>query len=160
MINILGFIMGNLEYSPEDRLNDILDKILEYGIDSISINETNFLDSYPDGEYEKLHTDMLYSDIIYEDEEGLFKFELETIKTHIDEIHYVGKIYVPDMTIGGELYKGILTGRIINYKKNNINVPHFYKGDYDIFDYCDGIEIELDDFIDSVVDDIKGNSYL
>ena len=36
----------NSNYGPQDRLNDILEKILHFGQDSLSDMEVDFLDSF------------------------------------------------------------------------------------------------------------------
>ena len=153
-------------YSTQERVNDILDKISKYGIQSITKLEKEFLDAYKSGEEEEIHNKIAKeeSESIFEDDNNLFRFEFESEETFNGETHYIGTIYVPDLTLSnGKKVKGRLTGRIIAYK-NGTNSPEFYSvvkdsmthENYEIFDFCNGIEYELDNFIDYVIMELNG----
>ena len=77
-------------------------------------------------------------------------------------------MYVPDLTWeDGSRIDGRLEGRIINYGDGKISPDFetFVKDpktgkdvSYDIFEFCNGLEYELDSFLDYVVNEIK-NQY-
>lgn len=152
-------------FSSQERLDEILDKISKYGIDSISSDEKDFLDSHKENNQEELHKKLKYreSEIIFEDDYNRFRFELSDIKNYGDEIHISGILYTPDINFeNGSKIEGRLQGKIIVYSNNNISVE-FYKNIkqknrelvYDIFDFIEGLEYEFDSFIDYIVDEIK-----
>jgi hypothetical protein len=152
-------------YSTQERVNDILDKISKYGILSITKLEKEFLDAHKSGEEEEIHNKITKeeSETIFEDDNNLFRFEFESEETFNGETHYIGTIYVPDLILSnGKKIKGRLSGRIIAYK-NGTNSPEFYSSlkdsmtheNYEIFDFCNGIEYELDNFIDYVISELN-----
>ena len=152
-------------YSTQERVNDILDKISKYGISSITKLEKEFLDSHSIGKEEEVHSKITKeeSETVFEDDGELFKFEFDHSEQYDNEIHYIGTIYVPDLILpNGKKIEGRLSGRIISYK-NGTNSPDFYSNikdsmthdNYEIFDFCNGIEYELDNFIDYVISELS-----
>lgn len=152
-------------YSTQERVNDILDKISKYGISSITKLEKEFLDAHSLGNEEEIHNKIAKeeSETVFEDDNGIFKFEFEYSEHYDDEVHYIGTIYVPDLTLpNGKIIEGRLGGRIISYK-NGTNSPDFYSNikdtmthdNYEIFDFCNGLEYELDNFIDYVIGELS-----
>jgi hypothetical protein len=147
-------------YTSKERVDDILDKISKYGINSISLLEKEFLDAHITGKEEEIHDKIIKkeSETIFEDDFGYFKFEYQEKEDHGDEIHYIGILYVPDLKLkNGKKIEGRLEGRIISISGNTI--PNFnYKLDdetyYDVFEFCDGLEYELDSFLDYVADEL------
>ena len=55
--------------------------------------------------------------------------------------------------------EGCLVGRIVRYD-NGMTFPDFDKDGYDIFEFCNGLEYELDSFIDYVIDEIEEKTNL
>ena len=95
------------------------------------------------------------SETIFEDDMGYFKFEFESFESFEDEKHYIGKLYVPDLELpNGKRVEGCLDGRIIRYD-TGMTLPDFDKDGYDIFEFCNGLEYELDSFIDYVIEEIE-----
>jgi hypothetical protein len=148
-------------YSSQERLNDILDKISTYGINTLSIDEKEFLDAHSNNKETEVHNKLIFkeNETVFEDDYGLFKFEhLETIEFD-DEIHYIGTLYVPELKkSNGSSIKGILIGKIVVYKSDNdeVSVIDFEtENGIDVFEFCNGIEYELDNFIDYVVNELK-----
>lgn len=143
-------------YTTQERQNDILDKITKYGIDSLTPLEKEFLDAYSMNKESETHDKIKYleNEKIFEDESGRFKFEYKETEEYEDEIHHLGTIYVPSMDIDGEKMEGRLEGRIIRYR-NGSTALEFEKGEYDVFDYCEGLEYELDNFIDYVCGELE-----
>ena len=148
-------------YTSVERTDDILDKISRYGIKSISALEKEFLDAYKAGEQEELHSKLAKSEgeNTYEDDNGYFKFEFDSSEDYGDEIHYIGTLYTPELSLGaGKKIEGRLTGRII-VSDNGSTALEFYSvakdprtlENYDVFEFCEGLEYELDSFIDYVV---------
>lgn len=140
-------------YTTAQRLDDILDKISKYGISSLRLDESEFLDSYKIGKEDEFHDRIKFkeSEIIFEDE--YFKFELDKIIYLENNTQYLGTLYVPELIYHNKKIDGRLSGKIIAYNSGQ-NVPDFeYVGSrvYDVFEFCTGMEYELDIFIDYVV---------
>jgi len=149
-------------YSTKERVDDILDKISKYGIGSITDLEKDFLDAHAQGDEEKIHKEIikLESERVFEDDQGYFKFELGEIKYFGDETHYIGIMYVPDLEFNnGKRIEGRLVGKIVCYKdgSNSLDFNSISKKryNYDIFEFCNGLEYELDSFIDYIIDELK-----
>ncbi len=152
-------------YSVQERTDDILDKISKYGIKSLTTLEIEFLDSNSFGKEKEVHDKIKYleNDQVFEDDSGLFKFEYRETEEYDDETHHIGTIYVPSLTLeNGKTIEGILEGRIIIYQNGEV-VPDFQKSikikgvedSYDIFEFCEGLEYELDNFLDYVAEELK-----
>jgi hypothetical protein len=146
-------------YTASERVDDILDKISKYGIKSLTKLEKDFLDSHSTGGQEEIHKIITKeeSERVFEDDSGRFKFEFEEIKDYVDEKHYIGKMYVPDLEFtNGSKIEGILSGRIIAFS-NGTTIPDFYsdKDNRDIFEFCEGLEHELDVFVDYIIEELK-----
>lgn len=152
-------------YSSKQRVDDILDKISKYGMGSLTPLEREFLDSYKSGTEEEVHDKILRTETgtIFEDDRGYFKFEFDSCEDYGDEVHYLGTLYVPDLEFeDGSIIEGRLSGRIVVYSQGQIS-PDFYSvqkdkksGDnYDVFEFCNGLEYELDSFLDYVISEIE-----
>jgi hypothetical protein len=155
--------MRYVGYSSKERVDDILDKISKYGILSITQLEKDFLDAHAKGTESEVHDRITKeeSEKVFEDDFGYFKFEYQKIENYSDEIHYIGILYTPDLELkNGEKIEGRIEGRIVVYDSGQI-LPDFYlvhKGKtYDIFEFCSGLEYELDSFLDYVIQEIKYN---
>ena len=152
-------------YTSKERVDDILDKISKYGIKSLTSLEKDFLDSHKSGQQEEFHGRLAKqeAETVFEDDMGYFKFEHEETEDYGDEIHYIGTLYVPDLELGNNMkVEGRLLGRIIVFKNGQAS-PDFYSiakdkesGDhYDVFEFCNGLEYELDSFIDYIVGELS-----
>jgi len=162
---IMKHLMKYEGFTSIDRTNEILDKISKYGLSSLTKSEKDFLDSFKSGEEENYHDRLSDSEgeSVFEDDNGLFKFEYESCDEYEDEVHYFGTLYVPDLEWkNGKKIEGRLEGRIVVYS-NGSTSPDFYsiesdpksKEHYDVFEFCDGLEYELDSFIDYVVSELE-----
>lgn len=148
----------------DEKINEILDKISRYGIESITSNERGFLDSFATEDEEIINTKLLglMSDYIIED--GYFKFELEDIVYADDGIEYIGTLYVPDLISedGDIIIEGNLKGKII-LENNGDYLLDFFKVvkingidvEYDVFEFCDGLEYEFDSFVDYLLQELE-----
>jgi hypothetical protein len=152
-------------YTSKERTDEILDKISKYGINSLTSLEKEFLDSHSIGKEEETHDKLSKSEseTVFEDDNGLFKFEFDSCEEYEDEIHYIGTLYVPDLEwSNGKRIEGRLEGRIVVYSNGQIS-PDFYSvqkyskshDNYDVFEFCNGLEYELDSFLDYVVGELK-----
>lgn len=154
-------------YTSSQRLDDILDKISKYGIKSLNKDEKEFLDSHGSENQEFLHKELSKKEMetIFEDDNRYFKFELQDIEKFYGETHYKGVLYVPDLTWpNGKTLEGRLEGSIISYENGQV-VPDFYSTvkdeegyEYDAFEFCNGLEYELDSFLDYVVGELSGKT--
>ena len=151
-------------YTTSQRVDDILDKISKYGVKSLSQLEKEFLDAHKSGGEEYFHKILIKkeSESVFEDNNGLFKFEFESITKKGDERHYNGIFTCPDLKINGKTIKGRLSGKIIHITDTGVVIPDFFyetnSDDYDIFDFCEGIEYELDSFVDYVASELENRN--
>lgn len=152
-------------YTPTDRQDDILDKISKMGINSLTKDEKKFLDSFKTGDEEEVHKKMLVSSIKpFVDDWNFFEFKLEDIINFGDKKVIKGLLSTPDLELNEDDYiEGELMGEIIVYKDGQISLnftkmekdPNSGKlVEWEVFDFCEGIEHELDSFIDYVVNEL------
>lgn len=143
-------------FSPTERADEILDKIKKYGINSLSKEERHFMDSHSTGSQEDVHKHLtkIENEVVFEDDNDYFKFELIDVKKIGDSCQLIGTFYVPDIEMkGGKVITGQLNGFITIHANGQIS-PDFSKEGYDIFDFCEGIEHELDNFVEYVVGEV------
>ena len=64
--------------------------------------------------------------------------------------------------VNNKQIEGRLEGRIVLYKETGQSSPDFYSiqkdhsgENYDVFEFCNGLEYELDNFIDYVVSELE-----
>jgi len=153
----MNHILRFESYSIGERLDDILDKISKYGIDHLTKLENEFLNSFKSGNEVETHDKIKYmeNEVIFEDTNGDFKFELKSSKKHKKSKHYYGTIYVPPIEINGKMIEGCLDGKIIEYRNGSKSLDFSSQDGRDIFEFCSGIEYELDNFIDYVISEIS-----
>lgn len=158
-------------FSAQERQDEILDKISKYGIASLTTDEKEFMDSWSEGKEEEVHKKLNYheNEIVFEDDSGLFKFEFKELEEYEDEKHIIGVIYVPDLVWdNGEKVEGRLEGKIVDFGGGRTS-PDFFATiknpktgeeiQLDVFDFCNGVEYELDSFIDYVVSEIENTEF-
>ena len=148
--------------TSQEKTDELLDKISKYGISSLTDHEKDFLDAVSSGDEEKVQNKMkiLSNDTFFED--GYFKFELDDIKYKKNGIQYIGTLYVPDLENPHKTIEGNLKGKIILYNNGSYSLDFFKivyeKGkevEYDIFEFCGGLEYELDNFIDYIIQELE-----
>jgi hypothetical protein len=152
----MNHLMRYEGYSSSERMDDVLDKISKYGISSLTQLEKEFLDSHKSGSEKESHDKISKeeSETIFEDD--YFKFEFETWEDYGDEQHFIGTLYVPDLELpDGKIIEGRLEGKIIKFENGNISPDFYSKDGYDAFEFCNGLEYELDSFIDYVIAKIE-----
>lgn len=92
----------------------------------------------------------------FTDDDGRFTFTLEEIEVYEDETHYVGVLECPDHTDGdGRTTLGFLHGSIVAYNNGQISPEFEHSEGLDVWDFCEGLEYELDNFLDYVVGELK-----
>ena len=162
---IMKHLMRYEGYTSKERVDDILDKISKYGIKSLTRLEKEFLDSHKFGREEEYHNKLSKSEseTVFVDDNGLFRFEFESCEDYGFETHYIGILYVPDLELpSGKILEGRLEGRIVVFENGGIS-PDFFsiqkdpltQDNYDVFEFCSGLEYELDSFLDYVVDELE-----
>jgi hypothetical protein len=115
-------------YSEQDRLDDILAKILKYGESSLTDLEKKFLQSWSTNTEKEVHQEIqkIETEQIFEDDHGYFKFEFKEWEDYEDEQHFIGTFYVPDLELeNGKKVVGILEGRIVKFENETVS-PDFY----------------------------------
>ena len=163
-MKIMKHLMRYEGYTTSQRVDDILDKISKYGMKSLSPLEKDFLDSHKLGKEEEIHKILTKeeSENVFEDDNGLFKFELESITNKGYERHYNGILTCQDLKINGKTIKGRLSGTIVHILSTGVIIPDFFyetnNENYDIFDFCEGNEYELDSFVDYVASELENRN--
>jgi len=89
-------------------------------------------------------------------EDGRFKFTLDKTLEEPSRTIYIGTISVPNLVIKNRIVSGELKGCIIKFPNGEISLD-FETDDNDIFDFVNGLEYELDLFIDQIVNVLKNN---
>lgn len=152
-------------FSTQDRVDELLDKIKAKGINSLTDQEREFLDAFSKGQGEELHNKMNFAEneVTYEDDGPFpFKFIYREMEDYGDETYIYGTITVPDIEFEkGKRIDGEIDGKIVVFE-NGMIAPDFTKEHddiyYDIFEFCEGLEYELDNFLQYIVDDIEKNT--
>jgi len=163
-MKIMKHLMRYEGYTTSQRVDDILDKISKYGMKSLTQLEKDFLDAHKLGREEEIHKILTKeeSENVFEDDNGLFRFELQSISIHEYERHYNGILTCPDLKINGKTFKGRLSGTIIHVPATGVIIPDFFyetsNGNYDVFDFCEGNEYELDSFVDYVASELENRN--
>lgn len=149
-------------YSKKERVDDLLDKILKYGLESINKLEKDFLDAHAIGNEDEIHNIIIKeeSENLFEDLDDIFKFEYSHTEIKGMETHFYGILYVPDLEVGKNKYiSGILKGKIVLFNAGQ-TIPDFFhfvddETFYDVFEFCSGLEYELDNFLDYIISELK-----
>ena len=89
-----------------------------------------------------------------------FIFRFEKIQRQGEETYYWGTLYCPDYTYGGEedeqeTLPGKLYGRFVAFEDGPIMLDFEGPNDLTAYDFCEGIEHELDNFAEYAVDEIN-----
>ena len=148
----------------EEHFDKLLDKISSSGIESLSGSEKDFLDAYSKEDTERMdYISYIEGQKTFVSSDNYFQFKYDHTEDFGDEgTYYYGKLIVPDLEIEGDYSSsgvhdrvdGELEGYIILFD-NGQTIPVFEKDGYDILDFCNGIEYELDSFIDYVISTIE-----
>jgi len=156
-------------YTIIDRQDDILDKISKQGINSLTEIEKEFLDSFKSGDEDTIHKKMILSDIgRLTDDWNFFEFEISDVKNWGDKKVISGTLLTPDLDwddFDDDNYiEGELKGEIVVYTDGQISLNFSKKApdpktgkivEWDVFDFCNGLEHELESFIDYVISEVE-----
>lgn len=141
----------------DKRLDSILDKINSNGIDSLSKIERDFLDAHHEGKEQEIYKNLISDDNerTFYDDDGKFKFILEVTSVYGNNTYHTGILECPDYIIGYDTIPGRIRGRIV-ILGNGKTYPEFTHDEsgLDVWDFCEGLEYELDNFIDYVVSEL------
>lgn len=137
-----------------DIVDDILDKINSSGINSLNASEKDFLDAYRKNNYKQMD-DLIRDFNARNFSDKYFSFKYSHSEETGDETRYYGTIFVPDLVWeDGKTVNGEIEGYICKLSNHQL-VPYFDKGDYDILEFCNGLEYELDNFLEYVVNTLE-----
>jgi hypothetical protein len=158
--------MKNIEKEnlSNERVNDILDKISKYGIASITSLEKEFLDAHAYGLEGEVYKKIVEKETesFFEDDYGYFQFEYLRTEEHGEEKHHIGVLYVPDLEFpNGFRIEGRLEGKIVYFIDGAVMIDFNYNEgsfNYDVFEFCSGLEYELDNFIDYIVEELENRN--
>jgi hypothetical protein len=149
--------MRNYKISDrEARLNQILDRILSFGLKSLTKNEIEFLEAWGNSDEITLERLLKEGDLKeFKSSDGKFLFTFSHTVNLKGTINYFGRITVPNLTFeDGSRILGSMNG-YISVQKNGDKIPFFQSEGHDIIDFCNGLEYELDNFIDYVIETLN-----
>lgn len=142
----------------EDKyLDDLLDKISKSGYNSLSSLEKDWLKAHAsDEDTNKIEREMGKRE--FKSSNNLFSFTLIEMEDYGDEKIIKGTLYTPSIEFeGGHKIEGVLEGYIEVH--GDVAQPNFqkeYNGhSYDVYEFCNGLEYELDSFIHDIVDELN-----
>jgi hypothetical protein len=141
----------------DDHLDSILDKINKSGMASLSKIDKDFLDAYKDGDEEKMsYIEHIEGQRTFTSNDKYFTFKYSHTEDYGDEgLYYYGTLTVPDLEFpNGDKIDGEIVGYIWVVGNGQV-VPVFDKGEYDVLEFCNGLEYELDNFLDYVISTIE-----
>lgn len=99
-------------------------------------------------------------EIVIEDEDFGLIFKFEKLQKQGEETYYWGTLYCPDYTYGGEedeqeTIPGEIYGRFVVFDEGPIILDFEGPNDITAYDFCEGMEHELDNFAEYAVDEIN-----
>ena len=155
--------MKYLKYFESFDMDDLLDKINKSGINSLTSLEKDFMKAHAENDEEKLQEIEIKSRAKYftsSDNYFHFYFNGKIMKVDDDRTLYYGTMTVPNIGNEGpidDIIEGILQGSI-EYD-NGVIILHFstYRNghEYNIDDFCEGLEHELYGFAQDIVDELN-----
>ena len=100
-------------YTTQQRVDDLLDKISNYGINSLNKLEKDFLDAHKMGKEEEVHNILTKkeSECTFEDDSGMIRFEFDKIEKGGTLTQFKGYMFRPD-----GIYQFTKELKKINYK--------------------------------------------
>lgn len=149
--------LKKFENYHQSKVDEILDKINKSGMNSLTQIEKDYLDAFSKDDTMKM-LNLEYESGLknFSSPHGHFEFTFSHMEDFGDEGEfYYGTITVPDIEWeDGERLDGTMEGHIIVTNKND-KIPCFEKEGYDILDFCNGLEYELDNFLDYVIETLN-----
>ena len=138
------------------KVDEILDKINKSGINSLTQIEKDYLDAFSKDDVMKM-ANLEYNSRLkdFSSTDGYFHFTFSHVEHRDKKDFYYGTITVPSIEFeNGKKIDGVIEGFIL-VLSNNTKVPFFEKNGYDILEFCNGLEYELDNFLDYVIDTLN-----
>ena len=142
-------------FETHSYLDELLDKINASGYDSLTSLEKDWLNAHStDREEETQKIEREMGKRKFTSSNRLFTFYFEEMEDYGDEQIYKGTIHVPSID---DVIEGVIEGQIEVH--NGAVAPNFQKNinglDLDIYDFCEGLEYELDKFLQDIVDELS-----
>ncbi len=149
--------LKKFESYHQDKVDQILDKINKSGINSLTQIEKDYLDAFGKDDFMKM-MNLAYEAGLknFVSTDRYFEFTFSHLEDFGDEGEfYYGTIKVPDIEFeNGTRLDGTMEGYIL-VTESGEKVPCFEKNGYDILEFCNGLEYELDNFLDYVIDTLN-----
>lgn len=144
-------MIQSIETYHTDYLDSLLDKINKSGIDSLTDVDRDFLNAYSSGDEDKMsYIEKTEGQKLFVSSDRYFTFKYSHLEDIGEEgIRYYGTLSVPSLDLGSNVIEGELYGYI--WTLNGQSIPVFEKGNYDVLEFCNGLEYELDSFLDYVI---------
>lgn len=141
-------IQKNLNLTAEQRLNGILEKITSNK--KITKKEKMFLDAWQTENEEEINYQMNQeSGKEFMSDDGYFKFILNEYEVIEDCTIITGTIVMPDPVVNDFIMR--LSGNILIFKENHVALD-FRVNELEIFEFIEGKEEQLDDFISEIIE--------
>lgn len=149
--------LKKFESYHQAKVDEILDKINKSGINSLTQIEKDYLDAFGKDDVMKM-VNLEYESGLkdFKSTDGYFEFTF----SHMDDFGYEGEFYygtitVPDIELESrKRIDGKMEGYILVTQSGD-KIPCFEKQGYDIIEFCNGLEYELDNFLDYVIDTLN-----
>ncbi len=149
--------LKKFENYHQAKVDEILDKINKSGINSLTQIEKDYLDAFGKDDTMKM-VNLEYESGLkdFKSTDGHFHFTFSHSEDFGDEGEfYYGTITVPSIEFrNGKKIDGTIDG-YIQVTLHNDKIPCFEKDEYDILEFCNGLEYELDNFLDYVIDTLN-----
>ena len=140
--------------SQETILNDLLDKIQQFGKESLSSNEINFLNDYPNTELIDDDKDEITKKSLSSYSSDNFSFELSS--TDIDELSNTFIISGEMLFIYEDKQNITIKGYFVINMETYQSFPYFNGIDGETaYDYASGHEEEFYDFLEEIYEKNK-----
>lgn len=144
----MKMIQKILNLTAEQRLNRILEKISSNK--KITKTEKMFLDAWQTGEEEELNSQMNEeSGKEFISDDGYFRFIPKEYEEIEDCTIITGTIVMPDPVVNDFIMR--LSGNILIFKKSHFALD-FRINEMEIFEFLEGKEEKLDDFISEIIE--------
>ena len=147
MINIKTY----KQFNENVDIDSILDRISKSGYDSLSDVDKKKLDNYSNGISDD--TD-IFADLLnkkYNDTYRYFNFNLTKVVYNGAELKIYGLLSLPSIE---NVDSNNISGYIDVNLNSMVNDLEFNRSGYIPYDFVEGLEYELDAFIESIVDDV------
>ena len=142
--------------SQETILNDLLDKIQQFGKESLSPNEMNFLNDYPNTELIDEEDDISYIPEVEKSSYSTENFQFELSNTDIDELTNTFIVSGEMLFIYDDKKNIAVNGYFVVNMETYQSFPYFtgLNGET-AYDYASGHEEEFTDLLEEIYEKNK-----